>query len=195
MHLSTKLIVLIHNRETRRPTNTGRLATLALPHSELRVRGLRTPMNEEGLVVSDRQTLLLYPDENAVELSPSYVASFKKPITLIVPDGSWRQAAKMRFRVPALKDVPHVKIPMGAKSNYQLRQETKENGLATFEAIARAFGIIESPEVQQRLEDFFKIMVERTMWSRGKKLAEDCESPIPPEAILFNSNAGHAGSR
>ena len=39
--------------------------------------------------------------------------------------------------------------------------------LATFEAIARALGIIESPDVQAGMEDLFSLMVQRTLDSRG----------------------------
>lgn len=36
-----------------------------------------------------------------------------------------------------------------------MRREPKVGGVATFEAIARAFGILESYQVQKQLEQFF----------------------------------------
>jgi DTW domain-containing protein YfiP len=39
--------------------------------------------------------LLFYPSEDAVELDKELVAQDQKPIQLIVPDGTWRQASKV----------------------------------------------------------------------------------------------------
>ena len=41
-----------------------------------------------------------------------------------------------------------------------LRNETNEIGLATFEAVARAFGILEGKAVQEHLESQFKMYVQ-----------------------------------
>jgi DTW domain-containing protein len=181
--LDTKLIILIHNRETKRPTNTGRIACLALLNSEIRIRGLKNqPTESSGLIESGRTTLLLYPDENAVDLTPHLVNSLGEPINLVVPDGSWRQAAKVTFREPSLKGALRVKLPPGPPTEYRLRRESKENGLATFEAIARALGVIEGLHVQTELETFFRILVERTLWSRGMITAKEVKSGLPKEA-------------
>ncbi len=40
------------------------------------------------------------------------------------------------------------------------------------EAIARALGILESPTVQEKLEEVFLIHIERTLKSRGQKLSD-----------------------
>src|SRR5205085_2757671 len=82
--------------ESYRPTNTGRLLTLSLTNSEIRIRGIKNaPMNDEGFIEENRETLLFYPSESAIELSDSFIHSLKKPINLVVPDGSWRQASKI----------------------------------------------------------------------------------------------------
>jgi DTW domain-containing protein YfiP len=49
-----------------------------------------------------------------------------------------------------------------------LRRHPNPRFLATFEAIARALGILESTEVQARLELVFRLMVKRTLLSRGQ---------------------------
>jgi DTW domain-containing protein YfiP len=50
-----------------------------------------------------------------------------------------------------------------------LRRHTDPRFLATFEAIARALGVLESAAVQARLEHVFHLMVERTLASRGQR--------------------------
>lgn len=158
----------MHHREKKLPTNTGRLASLALPNCEIRLRGLHdSPLDTSGIVEDSRHALLLYPSTTATVLSHEFIKTITKPITLIVPDGSWRQAAKVAKRESFLKDVPHVTLPKDKNTQYMLRQETKDGGLATYEAIARSLGFIESPKVQEELEKLFQEMVKRTLKSRG----------------------------
>jgi DTW domain-containing protein YfiP len=184
-NLKTKIIILLHARESYRPTNTGRLLTLALPHSEVRIRGKKgSVMSSRGLVDDNFETLFFYPSEKATELSSDFIKTIGKPITLIVPDGSWRQAGKVMNRESVLKNIRHVKLPIGPTPALRLRKESKVNGLSTFEAVARALGVIENIQVQASLESFYQIIAERTLWSRAKLLLKDCETKIPDIAQL-----------
>jgi DTW domain-containing protein YfiP len=186
----------MHLRETHLTTNTAKLARIALQGSEIRIRGEKgKPMSDEGLVRPDRQSLYLFPSPEAATLTPDLIASYGKPITLIVPDGSWRQAKKVAKREPALASIPHVKLPPGALSTYRLRREPNAESVSTFEAIARALGILEGPEVQQKLEYLFDVMVERLLWSRGVLPKEECRYPIPQAAIDEFYLAGCRGSQ
>jgi len=56
--------------------------------------------------------------------------------------------------------------------------------VCTLEAIARAIGILESPTAQASLETLMRILVERTLWSRGRLAASECKTAgIPIEAL------------
>ena len=165
----TSVVILIHHREARMPTNTGRLAHQCLPGSRLVLRGLKD--DPATLLPPDAAfagtPLLLHPTEDAIPLDADFRARIPPPYTLIVPDGSWRQASKMGTREPSLRAVTRVKLPTAEPSRYQLRKETKPGGLATIEAMARALGFLESPEVERALEAIFALMVDRTLRSRG----------------------------
>lgn len=108
---------------------------------------------------------MLFPFEDATPLEAPKPGDLQ--VTLIVPDGTWRQASKVRNRVPGLRDVPCVTLPMGAPSVYHLRFEAHESGLATVEAIARAMTILEGAHVGEALLHVFRAMVERTLRTRG----------------------------
>ncbi|MCX7123298.1 MAG: DTW domain-containing protein, partial [Gammaproteobacteria bacterium] len=112
--------------------------------------------------------IVLYPSDDAQLLTPEFVRTLPRPMTLVVPDGNWRQTYKMRRRDPTMAALRPVKLVPGAPSQYRVRRETKTGGLATIEAIARALGLLEGPEVQVALETLMDIMVSRTMSSRGK---------------------------
>lgn len=168
--LETRIVTLIHHREYWKPSNTGHLAGLALENSLVKVR--RDPINyteTAHLFHPDHTNLVLFPSDDAEVLTPKFLRKLKRPITLVVPDGSWRQASKMVARDPVLRALPRVVIPAGgAPSVYRLRVETRVEGMATFEAIARALGCIEGSEIQKALEDSFRVLTDRLLWARGR---------------------------
>lgn len=166
--LATRLILVMHHREWTKPTATGPLALATLSNSELRIQGdQEQPLNLRDLDTAHRRTLLLYPGEEARILSRALLAEDPRPVNLVVPDGNWRQAARMGRRLPGLEHATMVRLPEGPKTGWGVRKENHPEGLATFEAIARALGIIDSLEVQQSLEELFQLMVARTLEARG----------------------------
>jgi DTW domain-containing protein len=187
----TRLVLVIHRFEDRKPTNTGRLAVECLANSAVVVRGHAsqpTPAFEPG---PDTQALLLFPHDSATPLADAPLDA-GRPVTLVVPDGNWRQASKVRQRVPGLRDLRCVALPAGEPSSYRLRVEAHEAGLSTIEAIARAMGVLEGAHVQRALEVVFRAMVERTLWSRGEVATADVTGGIPAGTVRHDPRA--AGS-
>lgn len=180
LSLQTRVLILMHTSEQVLTSNTARLVAKVLTNSEIRVRGLKDdPMSTDGFVQTDRRSFLLYPSAHAAELNEEFVARLTGPATLIVPDGSWTRTRKFVRRDPAFVGIPHVKLPPGRPSEYRLRVQSAESGLCTLEAIARAVGILESREAQTQLEELLRVMVERTLWSRGAIRAAECTTKIP----------------
>ncbi len=174
----TRVIIVQHVAESGRSSNSGRLAPLTLRGAELRVRGRPgAPLDPEGLVDPARRVCLLYPLPGAPVLAPA--PADPRPVTLLVPDGNWRQARKLVQRVPALRDAAKVRLPPGPPSRYRLRSHPDPDRIATFEAIARALGALEGPAVQARLERWFDVFVERTLWTRGDLPAAAVTGGIP----------------
>ena len=166
--LATRLILVMHRREEKKTTATGPLAVESFTNSELRIHGHQDrPLDFSDLNVPDRRTLFLYPGDDVPILSRSLLDQDSRPVTLVVPDGTWGQAAKMGRRLPGLEHAEMVRLPEGPLTQWGIRKENHLHCLATFEAIARALGIIESPAVQAGMEDLFRLMVQRTLQTRG----------------------------
>ena len=143
--LTTRIVLVMHFRERTKSSATGPMALSCLKNSERRVYGLRDrPVNIDDLYEFDRRLLCLYPKEGAPPLTRELVALDPRPVTLVVPDGSWRQASRMGRRIPALSRMETVRLPEGEPSNWGIRRETAPDRIATFEAIARSLGILES---------------------------------------------------
>jgi len=167
----------MYQKEYRLLTNTGVLANRILKNSKIVFRG------HPSRVVVDRRDFfedayetnaaILYPAGEAVELNESFLKSQKGPLTLICPDGNWAQAKKVLRREPSLKRLPCVKLPEGQITNYRLRRNPVLGRVCTFEAIARALGIIEGAAVQEAMQSVFEKMVTRILWTRGKISADE----------------------
>ncbi len=161
----------MHHRETIATTNTARMALKLLPNSTLHLRGrIGERLSGETILSPKHSPAYLYPSEDAVVLTPEFLNTLERPIQLIVPDGSWRQTRKFSKRETWLKDIPHVKLPDVKNTLFYLRRRVKADGISTFEAIARALGVVESLSLQNKMEEIFKVMVEKTLQTRGKTL-------------------------
>ncbi len=182
LQLRTRVSILMHAQERNKPSNTGGLAHLCLPNSEIRFRGLPdgTPLDLNGLIDEEYETWLLYLSPESETLSRDLALNAAKPVRLLVLDGNWSQAsrlgAKLRRQLPGVK---HVKLSAGKPSEYRLRTEHHPDGLATFEAIARALGYLEGPVVQERMEILFRLMTDRVLWTRGLLAAEAVSGGLP----------------
>lgn len=178
--LATRVVVVRTAREAPQPTNTGRLVPLALAGGEVRTReghGAPLPPGTD-LLDAARRTLLLFPGPGSVELARD--GADPRPVTLVVPDGTWRAARRMAVREPALAGLARVHLPPGPPSRYRLRSHPDRNCLATFEAVARALGILEGPLVRTQLEHLFTRFVERTLFSRGRLRAAQVSGGVLP---------------
>ena len=162
----TRLCLVIHRDELHKPTNSGLLAVASLRNSELLVRGVHGGDAATLAVDAATQPLLLFPHEDARPLAD--FARSPRPITLVVPDGTWRQAARVRGRVAGLDDAPCVTLPSEPTATARLRAHPHDGRLPTLVAIARALGLLEGPAVRAALESLFELLVERTLRLRGR---------------------------
>lgn len=158
----------MHHREVYKTTNTSRIAKLALSNCDIFLRGNPDhPLDLSTAIPNPEECYFLTLRDTAEELTPELVDELKLK-HLVVPDGNWRQARKMGRREPTLGKARWIKMTTGPKSEYLLRKEPCDEGLATLEAIARALRIIEGPEISEHLLAAFRLMVTRTMNTRPK---------------------------
>lgn len=165
LNLKTKLTLVVHHRELKRTTNTGRLATQALVNSEMHIRGQKDmPLDLSSLLNDNYESYILYPSEDAADIE-----SIKplKPVQLIVSDGNWRQAGKLHRRHSELSHLPRVRINEKNLGEHHLRKEHFADGFSTIEAIAIALGSIEGRDVRDKLMEVYRAKLRATLEGRG----------------------------
>ena len=184
MTVRTQVVLVSHVVEHRKPTNTGHLAVACLENARLVRRG-QYDRTAAAIAFDDAtDPILLFPSRGAVPLDQWHAARgpTARPVTLVVPDGTWRQAKRVRARVSGLAQIPCVKLPDSLFSTYRLRHARAVGQLATLEAIAHALHILESPEVGARLLQIFRVVVDRALWSNGRLTDEEVTGGLPPGA-------------
>lgn len=160
----TRVVVVLHEQEDRKTSNTGRLASRCLTNSEVVIRGGFDHATSVPSWTDQGDPVLLFPHPEARPLEAW--RGHPRPVTLIVPDGTWRQAQRVRRRIAGLASVPCAVVSREAPSNYQLRHTWDPRRLATMEAIAEALGVLEGdagPQVRDTLLRTFHLMVERSL--------------------------------
>ncbi|AKF09941.1 tRNA-uridine aminocarboxypropyltransferase [Sandaracinus amylolyticus] len=154
LEVATRVVLVVHRKEVLKPTNTGRLAVRLLEGASLVVRGDRDAERAPLALEGRRRVLFPAPEARVLDASD-------RGCTLIVPDGSWAQARKVLRRDPLAEGAEPVVLPPSDASRYGLRRNPREGGLCTIEAIARALGVVESPQIEARLLEVLDTFVAR----------------------------------
>lgn len=162
--------LIVHVSELKLTSNTAQFIEKLLPqNAEIVIRGR---MNEvfEPTAILERpgRALFLFPTEDAVELNEEFKEKYPGPYHIIIPDGNWNQAKRVKKREEGLKDVMSVKLPPGIFGEYQLRRAPQPEWVSTFEAVAHALGILEGTRVRDHLMTFFRHWVKTTLYNRTK---------------------------
>ncbi len=154
-----EVLFLQHPNERKVPMNTARLAHLSLSRSRLvhgvcfdEVRAVR------DLLAHRERVGLLFPSPQAKELrdAPPDLE------TLVVVDGTWREAKKMIWLSPVLNEFPHYAFVPDKPSNYRIRKEPKEEFISSIEATVAALRILDrDPDKYGELLALFDRMVDR----------------------------------
>ena len=152
--LPVRVLLIQHHKERDKQSNTGRLAHRMLANSELVYFGSRdTPFDEELLRQPETDYFVLHPLPGAVPLAPGGLDPAPgRRATLVVLDGTWRQARRMTSRVPGIAGLPFVTLPDDGRTPYQPRRAPAPGHYSTIDAIANALRFAGHVEAADRME-------------------------------------------
>lgn len=157
----TRVVVLQHPRERRKAIGTARIAASCLPSAEILVGfEFEHDLRARSLLADpEAPAVLLYPSTDARDLKTDPP---KGPVTLVVLDGTWNQAASLLRHNPWLQSLPKVAFEPDRPSEYRIRREPREDYVSTIEAMVHALGFLEEgdPARFQALMAPFRAMVD-----------------------------------
>ena len=157
----TRVVIIRHHLERFRSSNSGRLAHLALPNSEIVEHG--GSFGPARLRDLDG-AWLLFPEGEPVHSAP-----VPPPKKLIVLDATWSQARRMYRKLDVLRGVPLLRLPDEPMPSARLRESPGPGRVSTIEAIARALRLLEGDRVAAPLEQLFEVAVQRAQ-STGRSV-------------------------
>jgi DTW domain-containing protein YfiP len=158
----TRIVIVRHHLERWRSSNSGRLAHLALPNSEIVDHG-----GAAGSAVLPPMAgaWLVFP-----EGEPRRAAPAPPPRTLVVLDATWSQARRMYRKLAALRGLPILRLPDAPMPAARLRESPAPGRVSTIEAIAGALRLIEGDAAAAPLEALFALAVARAA-ATGRNVA------------------------
>ncbi|MCX7818789.1 MAG: DTW domain-containing protein [Kiritimatiellae bacterium] len=168
-------ILVQHAADRRRPTNTGRLVAAMVENVEVLVFADRHErFDEMPLRDPTRDYLLLFPAFGAEELLRGHLEGREgRQPTLVLLDGTWRQAARMRRRIAALRAMRCVRLPVAAPSSWAIRRAEDPARLCTLETVIRVVALSGREDEARRMWEAMKWIEGRLMYMRGRR-------PTPP---------------
>ncbi len=168
LSLRTRVVLLLHVSEGRKPTNTGRLACQMLTHSEVCLwSGRHEAWDPAPELPAPGGGYLLFPPDDRPPVLAENLRWNEAPRTLFVPDGTWSQVQRIVRTSPYLLSLPRLSLPEGAAARHSLRAETRPGGMSTLDAISWALAGLEGEDAVAPLDEAYRVFYERTMAIRG----------------------------
>lgn len=163
-------LLVQHAIETLRPTNTGRMVEAMLPNTKLMTYGLRVrPFDDAPLRREDTDYLLLYPSDDAVQLTRDMCEPRAgRRVEFVLLDGTWRQAAHMGRRIEALRRMPRVCLPPGGPTSWTIRNPSRSDQLCTLEAAIRVVDVAGYSEAAAAMHDALEWIEARMLFMKGR---------------------------
>lgn len=137
------LLLLTHEREFTKLSNTGRLLEASLPHCQIETWQRKTsgPALIDAAKAKGQQPVLLFPlddlagdtletlNQEDLLLSPRGLEYYR----FILLDGTWQQARKMVRSSSELQSLPRLGLSSDNHSRYDLRKNQQPGNLSTVE--------------------------------------------------------------
>ena len=155
---NTDVLILQHPLEQKNAKGTARLLQLSLSHCRIVVGETFSPDVLTELLSEDHLNMLLYPsDADSIALTPhefKSVTPAKKPLRLIILDGTWRKSRKLLHCNPTLKSLPRLTLDSNLEGQYHIRKAHKLGQLSTLEACCAALSRLETLDLSPLLDSF-----------------------------------------
>lgn len=154
------VVVLQHPSEIKQTKGTIALLAQSLKSCQVIVGEDFSSNAEFQHVLEEFNALLLYPGDNAKTLDQMFFIKqhieikqeacgtqrSKKPVCLVIIDGTWKKSYRMFMISNNLQTLPQVCLPQSLANagQYHIRKVAKKNALSSLEAACYALALFES---------------------------------------------------
>ena len=145
--LPINITIVQHVKEANHAKNTARLIKLCAPNVDIVNPSSVTAMKRLQTLGNATSSAILYPNPASVGLETVKTDIAKTLRSLIVIDGTWKQAYAIMQQHPWLKSLPSYHFDNAPKTKYRIRHTKVSQGLSTLEATAYALSTLYNIDV------------------------------------------------
>ncbi|MFT6906256.1 MAG: DTW domain-containing protein YfiP [Oleiphilaceae bacterium] len=149
-----KFILLTHERELLKGTNTGRIVNEVLGGDVIIILWKRKQPNDFLVNLLDTKKAALVFPVNDTEDSDNTPENYEY---LVILDATWQEARKMFNRSSYLNQADRVSVKTTKPSVFKLRRNQIEGGLSTAECVIALLGHQNTSDKRQLLEQRFEL--------------------------------------
>ena len=163
----TKFVILMHPKEFKKvKNNTGHFTHLSLRNSELFI-GIDFSDNKRiNEIIASHESYILFPSQDALNLTQQKPAHSKKPLALFLIDSTWACTKKMFTQSKNLQKLKHMSFTTQKTSEYQIKEQPDKRYLSTIEStlvvleLLNEHGVekLSQKELSSFLQPFYKMI-------------------------------------
>ncbi len=157
------VLVLQHPSEVKQTKGTVSLLQRSLSCCQVIVGENFSDNTELNNILAKHQTLLLYPSKQAQDITlfssdlrqNNLKLNQKKPLLLIILDGTWKKSYRMFMLSKNLQTLIQVCLPdyLASKGQYLIRKVAKNNALSSLEATCYALAVLDKKLIENDLAE------------------------------------------
>lgn len=158
-----KFILLTHERELTKGTNTGRLVKeLLKAETEIIVWKRKEPCEYLVSVLAAKKAVLLFPDADAEREQHRELVTIpnQKPLDsfeyVVIIDATWQEARKIFNRSHYLQQAEKFALAVDYQSEFRLRRNQIKGGLSTVECVIEVLKQSEKQALAEQLSEKFR---------------------------------------
>jgi DTW domain-containing protein YfiP len=164
---TTKFVILMHPKEFKKvKNNTGHFTHQSLPNSELFVGIDFTNHKRINEIIQTHQSYILYPSEDALNISTTVPPQSQQPLAIFLIDATWACAKPIFYRSTNLAKLPHMSFSATRNSAYEIKIQPQDGYLSTIESAQEVLYAlakhkienITKEEIESFLEPFYKMI-------------------------------------
>ena len=143
-----KFIILMHPKEFKKVKNgTGHLTHLSLSNSKLFIGVDFTNHKEINEIISACESFVLYPSEDAINISKENL-EVKKDIAIFIIDSTWSCSIKMLRESKNLQNLKHISFDATKLSQFKIKEQPEDYCLSTIESTLSVLEILNNSKFE-----------------------------------------------
>jgi len=151
-----KIYLLTHERETNKPSNTGRLVSKCLEdQAEVIIWKRKEPDSNLVKLIESGELVMLFPSQGGVGESDVETESIGDFESFVLLDSTWQEARKIYNRSAYLKQAKKISLQINKPSAYRKRRNQIEGGMSTAECAIELLKLKHNEKLAALLQEEF----------------------------------------